>query len=109
MKFKEAHKKRVEKVTEFANQNKVFTIIAVIIAIYLLFSMVNNSIDRYNGKSPENHTSQAEMITEETETSETEEDNQLHFYWIDLWVLLGGGGFCVIMIIREKKKAREKV
>lgn len=109
MKFKEAHKKRVEKVTEFANQNKVFTIIAVIIAIYLLFSMVNNSIDRYNGKSPENHTSQTEMITEETETSETEEGNQLHFYWIDLWVLLGGGGFCVIMIIKEKRKVREKV
>ena len=42
-------------------------------------------------------------------TSNNEEKPHWRFYWIDLWILGGGGGFCLIKILQEKKKAKEKL
>ena len=44
----------------------------------------------------------------ETEVTETEPEHW-RLYPVDLAVLVVGGGFCTIMIIRERKKAREKL
>lgn len=93
--MKGGHSKRVEKVRDFASHNKIFTVIAVILIAFLLFRTVNR-----NPQQPE--TEQAEQsVTDETE------ENGWRFYPIDLVVLGVSGGFCTIMIIRERKKAKE--
>ena len=96
--MKGGHKKRVEKVREFTSHNKVFSVFAVILIVFLIFRTVS-------GKAPDTpESSQAEQtVTEETETEET----GWRFYPIDLVVLGVGGGFCTIMIIRERRKAKE--
>ena len=96
------HKERVQKVKSFTEKNKVFVIMAVIAVIFLcsnfFFSKEKNDI------TPE--TVQSE-VTENTK--ETADKPQWQFYWTDLWVLLGAGGFCTVMIIRERKKAKEEL
>lgn len=93
--MKGGHSKRVEKVRDFASHNKIFTVIVVILIVFLLFRTVNR-----NPQQPE--TEQAEQsVTDETEES------GWRFYPIDLVVLGVGGGFCTIMIIRERKRAKE--
>ncbi|MBQ6041512.1 MAG: hypothetical protein IJL32_12190 [Oscillospiraceae bacterium] len=93
--MKGGHSKRVEKVRDFTSHNKIFTVIAVILIVFLLFRTVNR-----NTQQPE---------TEQTEQSVTDETEETgwRFYPIDLVVLGVGGGFCTIMIIRERKKAKE--
>lgn len=108
MKFIESHKKRVQKVQEFTEKNKVFTVIAIILVIYLVFSLVNGKING-NNDTPNTVSEQSEAV-EETSVPETEDDGKhWRFYWIDLWILAGAGGFCTVMIIKERKKAREKL
>lgn len=96
------HKERVQKIRNFTEKNKVFVIMAVIVIIFLFsgffFSKENDT------KAPE--TIQVE-ITENPQ--ETDEKPQWHFYWSDLWVLLGVGGFCTVMIVRERKKSKEEL
>lgn len=91
------HKERVERVKNFTEKNKVF-VIMVVIAVILLFSGFFFS--------KENKT----ITTEETfqsETAETENSLEWEFYPIDAWILLIGGGFCIIMILKEKRKSKE--
>ncbi len=96
------HKERVQKVKNFTEKNKVFVIMAVVTVIFLcsnfFFSKENNDI------TPETVQSEAMENTEETASKP-----QWQFYWTDLWVLLGVGGVCTIMIIRERKKAKEEL
>ena len=95
--MKGGHKKRVEKVREFTSHNKMFSVIAVLVIVFLLFSTVNR------------HTEQQETVQDrKTVTEETEaEETGWRFYPIDLVVLGVGDGFCSIMIIRERRKAKE--
>ncbi len=96
------HKERVQKIRNFTEKNKVFVIMAVIVIIFLFsgfFFSKENDV-----KTPE--TIQVE-ITENSQ--ETDEEPQWHFYWSDLWVLLGVGGFCTVMIVRERKKSKEEL
>lgn len=95
--MKGGHKKRVEKVSEFTSHNKVFSVIAVLVIVFLLFRTVNRNPEQQE-KAQEKQT-----VTEETDAEETE----WRFYPIDLVVLGVGGGFCSIMIIRERRKAKE--
>lgn len=92
--MKGGHSKRVEKVRDFTSHNKIFTVIAVILIVFLLFRTAN--------RNPQPETAQNEQtVTEESEGT------GWRFYPIDLVVLGVGGGFCSIMIIRERKKAKE--
>lgn len=111
MRKKITHKMRVEKVKEFTEKNKLFTIIALITVIYLAFNIISGMISKKDNEITDTATSQSEEISEKAETEAVEEydDEHLHFYWIDLWIFLIAGGFCTVMIIREKKKAREKL
>lgn len=95
--MKGGHKKRVEKVREFTSHNKVFSVIAVILIVFLLFRTVNRKTEQ---QEPVQET---QTVTEETEA----EESGWRFYPIDLVVLGVGGGFCSIMIIRERRKAKE--
>ena len=97
---------RVEKAKNFVNNNKLFTIIAVFAVCYLfvncLFSKVNS--DSF---------ADTEMVqSESSETQEIpDEETTMHwqFYWSDLVILAIAGGFCTIMIIRERKKERDNL
>ncbi len=94
--MKGGHKRRVEKVREFTSHNKIFTAFAVLLIIFLLFRIVPN-------RTSENETENQE----EQKVSEEAEETGWRFYPIDLVVLGVGGGFCSIMIIRERRKAKE--
>lgn len=96
------HKERVQKVKNFTEKNKVFMIMAVMVVIFLFsgfFFSKENDV-----KTPE--TVQSEVAENAEETAEKP---QWQFYWTDLWILLGVGGFCTIMIIRERKKFKEEL
>ena len=95
--MKGSHRKRVEKVREFASHNKFFSAIAVLLIVFLLFRTVNRNTEQPD-KAQEEQT-----VTEESKTEET----GWRFYPIDLVVLGVGGGFCTVMIIRERRKAKE--
>ena len=94
--MKGGHKRRVEKVRDFTSHNKVFTAIAVLLIIFLLFRAVPD-------RTAENENPEQTKVSEETKA----EDTGWRFYPIDLVVLGVGGGFCSIMIIRERRKAKE--
>lgn len=98
-KQKQKHQERVRNVKRFASKNKLFLVIAVILCLYL----IGNAIPK------EQATYSIEESSAQTETIEQvqQEDTHWRFYPIDLWILVVGGGFCIIQILKEKKKARE--
>ena len=104
MKLFKKHKIQVEKVRNYANQNKVFVITMLVSVIFLLVNFVFVS-----SKNPqvENNT---EIISESAEQAELSTQPQREiwrFYMIDVIILGAGGGLCLIMILRERKKSKE--
>lgn len=94
--MKGGHQKRMEKVRCFVSHNKVFSVLIVILVGFLLFRTVSDS----TGEKPPNN--------QATQTASAESEKlEWRFYPIDLVVLGVGGGFCTIMIIRERRKAKE--
>lgn len=104
------HKERVAKVQRFTSSNKMFTIFAVIIVLFLLSNFIFSKVNPKE-QPPSEVTSQSEPSGESTTPTEQAPEEAPHwrFYWIDLWVLIGAGGFCSVMIIRQRKKAREEL
>lgn len=96
------HKERVQKVRDFTEKNKIFVIMAVVAVIFLCSNFFFSKED--DVKTSE--TVQSEAVEN---TKETADKLQWQFYWTDLWILLGAGGFCTVMIIRERKKAKEEL
>ena len=89
---------RLAAVRAFTAKNKLFSLIAIALVLFLLGNAVAHRIGDDKSKP----------IVSETEVSETEPEHW-RIYPIDLAVLVVGGGFCTIQIIRERKKAREKL
>ena len=109
-----SHSERVAKVRAYFEKNKLFSLVVVVIAIVIIGNFIMNGITAIKEKDkPTSYAS--EEVVENTEKSadtnnnQEEESSHWRFYWIDLWVLVGGGGFCVVKILQEKKKAREKL
>ena len=92
------YKERLATVKNFTTKNRLFSLIAIALVLFLLGNAVAHRIGDDKSKP----------IVSETEVSETEPEHW-RFYPIDLAVLVVGGGFCTIQIIRERKKAREKL
>ncbi len=112
MKFP-TYNERLQKVKAFANANKIFVAISIIVVILLIGNFFSSDKTSDDSSIPTNETSQSSEVIEETEVAEmTEAESQtlqFRFYWIDLWILVIAGGFCAIMIIRERKKAKEEL
>jgi preprotein translocase subunit YajC len=104
MKLFQNHKKRVEKVKDYAGKNKVF-VATMIVAIIFLFI---NFVIQPNNPQRENHET---TISDNSAIAETtaETQREWRFYFIDVIVLVTVGGFCTIMILRERKKTREEL
>lgn len=116
------HKQRVEKARAYTNKNKLFIFIVIIILCFIIGSFIHTRVANYKEykelqNSPDSSittSANTEKIESESTvaTNSNEEFNEKphwQFYWTDAWILLVGGGFCVIMIIRERAKAREKL
>lgn len=95
------HKERVASVKGFIGRNKVFTIITIIAVVWLLGNFIFSKVET-NSNTTETPQSQNEVV-------EAEDIPKWQFYPLDFWILLIGGGFCTIMILREKKKAKEEL
>lgn len=93
------YSERVAIVKNFVDKNKLFTVLALIAVCYLggnfLFSKVNDS--------------DAEPVQDEIIETSEEDSLQWRFYWSDLVILAVAGGFCTVMIIRERKKERDNL
>ena len=90
----EGHRKRAEKVRGYLAKNKADAVIAVLAAIALLVNLViNHDVQK----------------TDTQETVQTETDESWRFYPVDLVVLGAGGGLCAIMMLREKRRAKEEL
>ncbi|MDE6707611.1 MAG: hypothetical protein K2K06_06215 [Oscillospiraceae bacterium] len=94
--------KRVEIAKDFINKNKLFTVIAIITMCYLLCSFLFSKVNS-------DFSSNDVEINEIQETEEKENIMRWQFYWSDLVILASGGGFCTIMIVRERKKERDNL
>ena len=105
MKLFKNHKIRVEKVKDFAGKNKVFVITMIVAAIFLFFNFV---IQPHNMRQDENQAVISENVDNETEQSSNQVESW-RFYFIDVIVLVAGGGFCTVMILRQRRKTREEL
>jgi len=92
----EGHRKRVERVRGYFSQKRATTLFAILASIALLVSLVMN----YQVKEPDADT----LETVQSETSES-----WRFYPVDLVVLGAGGGLCAVMMLREKRRAKEEL
>ena len=90
----EGHRKRAEKVRGYFSQKRAITLFAILASIALLVSLVMN----YQVKE-----------TEPQETVQSETVEGWRFYPVDLVVLGVGGGLCAVMMLREKRRAKEEL
>ena len=99
--FSKKYNERAQRIERYILKNKLFLIIATVLVIFL----IGNSLKPDTQKLPE------KTVTETEEVNAESEDEPLHwrFYSIDLWILLVGGGFCSMMIVKERRKAKEKL
>ena len=90
----EGHRKRAEKVRGYFSQKRAIALFAILASIALLVSLVMN----HQVKE-----------TEPQETVQTETAESWRFYPVDLVVLGAGGGMCAVKMLREKRRAKEKL
>ena len=108
-KLMKAHNERVERVQNFSSNNKVFILGVIAVIIFLAGGFISNSKkpDAADYRHPEGYSETAESESNSNET--TEYTPQWEFSWFDLAIIGIGGGFCTIMIIRERRKARDTI
>lgn len=107
MKLKEKHRNKVEKIKNFSKNNKIFVIMATVAILFVFFNSVNGKNNSVN--ISETSMSENESITQTASNTSNSNETHLRFYWSDLWILGIGGGFCIIMIIKERKKGKENI
>lgn len=94
---KTTHRQRVDAIRSFLSDNKLFLAMAAMVVLLLLSGNFF-----FKGKEESSATDEATQVQEDEELS-------WRFYPIDAVILLIGGGFCTIMIIRERHRAKEEL
>ena len=90
----EGHKKRAEKVRGYFSRKGAVALFAILASAALLISLVMN----HQVKE-----------TDPQETVQSEMSESWRFYPVDLVVLGAGGGLCAVMMLREKRRAKEEL
>ena len=90
----EGHKKRAKKVRGYFSRKGSIALFAILASAALLVSLVMN----HQVKE-----------TEPQETIQSENVEDWRFYPVDLVVLGAGGGLCAVMMLREKRRAKEEL
>lgn len=91
-----SHRKRAEQVRSFFSRKHTVTVITVLAASAFLVHFLCSYHEQV-------HTEQT-LKPEQTVT-----DHAWEFYPSDIAVLLAGSGICSLMMLREKRKAKEEV
>lgn len=92
---------RNEKAAQFFDRNKVFLIMVLLVIIALCSGNIFEN--RQKEKVDTNVNSEA------AQTEPEEYNPDWNFYWSDLIVFVAAGGFCTVMILKEKRKAKEEL
>ncbi len=108
-----SHSERAKIVRSYFEKNKLFSVVVAIIVVALIGNFIVNKVAEAKAKDMVSSSVTETMDNMEESSADTninqEDETHWRFYWIDLWILLGGGGFCLIKILQEKKKAKEKL
>lgn len=106
-----SYKERLQIAKGFTKSNRLFTVIAIILLIGLTANVVNEDSSKAQPVPTEmtDETVSEVFPTDATSHKPEEEIPNWKFYPIDLWILAVGVGGCTVMIIREKKKARDQL
>ena len=116
-------KERSEVVKKRMADNKVFVVSAAIILLFLVFQAVKNRdlpdaiefrypegyVQEEDSRSDSEKVATSSNFSEDTEKQKQSEVPHWRFYWSDLVILGVGSAICGIMIIKERRKAREKL
>ena len=111
------YNERSQKIERFMLKNKIFCL-AVVVAVGIMIagkiSQIKENVALMNQSDVSVSEEQSEDEKVDTSVNLEETDNKddgklWRFYWIDLVVLVVGGGFCTIKIIQEKRKTKEKL
>ena len=111
LKIFEKHKKKVAKAKETIRKNKVFFIMLLIAIVFFL----TNSHFRQGEPLPQyefcEETGEYIIIVDNPEHVILDEAELVswRFYWIDVVILVAGGGFCIVMILRNRQKTKREL
>ena len=107
----EKHKKRVALIKQRISANKVFVIGASIVILFILAQAYRNRDlpEAADYRHPVEYEQELKQSSIEDLEMMQQEKPYWRFYWSDLIVLGVGSAFCGVMIIRERRKAREKL
>ena len=108
------YKRRLERVKGVIWSNKIFVIMAIIVIIFLVSNFLFKSGDSPEQPILQTHENQEDLAESDNPETENTAPPKAHeegfrFYLIDLIIFVIGGSFCVIMILRERKKTKNKL
>ena len=114
------YNERSQKIERFILKNKIFCL-AVVVAVGIMIagkiSQMKENVALMNQSQSDVSVSEEQKSEDEKvdtsvnleETDNKDDGKHWRFYWIDLVVLVVGGGFCTFKIIEEKRKKKEKL
>ncbi len=109
------YNERSQKIERFILKNKIFCL-AVIVALGIIIAgeikekaALMNQSDVSVSEEQKSEDEKVDTSVNLEETDNKDDGKHWRFYWIDLVVLVVGGGFCTFKIIKEKRKTKEKL
>ncbi len=108
---KKKYNERALSIERYILKNKFFLIVVLFLIVFIIFSEINTNIESSKQTTTTTEITETEEKNEDVDTgiNISEELPHWKFYSIDLWVLIIGGTVCTVNIIRERKKAKEKL
>lgn len=108
--FSKKYNERAIRMERYIMKNKLFFITAFIMIIIIASTELNKSNTAVK-ETISSETIVQEISGEEVPSDSKSSEENLHwrFYYSDLWVFVIGGTICTVNIIRERRKAKEKL